>query len=290
MEGLDEYRKGGDVARAIKKELPSKVVEGSLLIDVAKFIEDKIAAAGAKPAFPINISINDFAAHYTPVVEDKTAFAKGDLVKIDFGAHYDGYPVDTAVSILVGEESLKQKLIETCDRALARAIEVAKPGISLATIGKTIRTTMEENGFKPIVNLGGHGLARWDLHAAPSVANHENVKGELAPDTMIAIEPFCTNGVGKVIDSKPSQIFMVLGPRPLRLQVAREALAFAVENFQTLPFCQRWMPKNLQAGLPYLVQAGAVHDFAVLREAGRGLVSQTEQTVYIGERDCEVLT
>ncbi len=290
MEGLEEYRKGGQLVARIKKELDRKVVEGGLLIDVAKFIEDEFEKAGAKAAFPINISINDFAAHYTPVVDDKTVFSKGDLVKIDLGAHYDGYPVDTAISFLVGEDALKQKLIETCDSALQRAVEVAKPNVPLATIGKTIRTTMEENGFKPIVNLGGHGLARWDLHSVPSIPNHENMKGELPPDTTIAIEPFCTTGVGKVIDSKPSQIFMVLGPRPTRLPIAREAFSYVSKEFQTLPFCQRWVPEKLRSGLPYLVQSGALRNFAVLREAGRGMVSQAEHTLYVGEQDCEVLT
>ena len=63
----------------------------------AEQIEGKIRELGGKPAFPVNLSINEIAAHYTPAYNDET---KADgLLKVDIGVQIEGAIADTAFSL-----------------------------------------------------------------------------------------------------------------------------------------------------------------------------------------------
>src|SRR3989344_2632256 len=84
----------GKIASDTKKYARSIAKKGMLLFELAEKIEAKIIELGGNPAFPVNLSINDVAAHYTPSHDDKT-LAHG-LLKVDFGVSVDGYVADTA--------------------------------------------------------------------------------------------------------------------------------------------------------------------------------------------------
>ena len=104
---MDEHelaclRKAGAISREARELGISMVREGAKLVDVANEVEALIVRKGAKPAFPVNIGINDVAAHYSPSTDDRSVFAKGDVVKVDVGAHVDGYVGDTAATTVVG--------------------------------------------------------------------------------------------------------------------------------------------------------------------------------------------
>ena len=73
-------------------------------LELAEFVENEIIELGGAIAFPCNVSVNEVTAHYTPHANDEKVFKSGDLVKIDLGAHIDGYIADTAISVLIGED------------------------------------------------------------------------------------------------------------------------------------------------------------------------------------------
>jgi methionine aminopeptidase len=79
-------------------------------------IDDKIHHLGAKPAFPVNLSINEIAAHYTPSYGDESV-AHG-LIKIDIGISVDGYIADTAFSVDLENDETNKKLIEAANDAI----------------------------------------------------------------------------------------------------------------------------------------------------------------------------
>ena len=79
-----------------------------------------------RQAFPCNVSVNDIAAHYTPPADADTVIQEGDLVKVDIGAHLDGYIADTAFSVATDQEG--ELLVQTVEKALQAATEVVKPG------------------------------------------------------------------------------------------------------------------------------------------------------------------
>ncbi len=78
-------------------------MEGASLREVCQAVDDEIVRLGGQPAFPTQSSRNEIAAHYCPSPEDETRYADGDLAKLDVGVHLDGYVVDTATTVNVGD-------------------------------------------------------------------------------------------------------------------------------------------------------------------------------------------
>jgi methionyl aminopeptidase len=141
----DKYVQAGGIAAEVIKETMGRVREGAKLLDVAVFAEGLIKEKEAKSAFPINISVNERAAHYTPDVDETTVFKKGDLVKIDIGVHVDGYIGDIARSKAIG--SGHKELIKAAEAGLENAINAVKPGAMTNEIGGIVEKTIKERGF-----------------------------------------------------------------------------------------------------------------------------------------------
>ncbi|MEM2550327.1 MAG: type II methionyl aminopeptidase [Nitrososphaerota archaeon] len=290
-EAEEKTIKAGEILKKVLKEAEEKVFVGAKILDVAEFIEGRIVELGAKPAFPVNVSINSDAAHFTPAKGDERVFKKGDLVKIDAGAHIDGFIADMAISIDLGENT---ELIKASKEALMNAIDAVKAGIDTAKLGKIIEETIKKHGFKPVVNLTGHGLLPYIAHAPPSIYNYATQRGVVLEEgDIIAIEPFATNGAGLVTDSSEAYIFRYLSPKKAK-KFERELLATIWNRFRSLPFCDRWV-RDIIPGetLPKLIELshiGSLYGYHVLVERGRGLVAQSEHTVIVCEDGVEVIT
>lgn len=139
------------------------------------------------------ISVNDEAAHGIP--GDRVIQA-GDIVNIDVSAEKNGYWADNGRSFIVPPVNPEaQRLIESTEKALELAIEVARAGIPLFEIGKAVETYAKEQGFAVLEDLGGHGVGR-GIHEKPSVPMHYNKRAkQLLTDGMVlTVEPFLTNG------------------------------------------------------------------------------------------------
>ena len=87
---IESSRKAGEIAKITKDFIRQKIKTGVKAIEIIQEIEKKILELEGKPAFPINVCINNIAAHYTSPVKDDTIIADGDIVKIDFGVQIDG--------------------------------------------------------------------------------------------------------------------------------------------------------------------------------------------------------
>jgi methionyl aminopeptidase len=293
-DGEDRFAEAGRIAAEVMEKTLKKVEKGAKLLDVANFAEGLMVKRGAKPAFPINISINERAAHYTPDIDDKSIFTAGDLVKIDIGVHLDGYIGDIARSKAIGGGH--QDLIKAAEAALENAINAIGPGVLTNEVGRIVEETIKEFGFSPVSNLTGHMLTEWNLHGGIIVPNVRTMHGyEFKEGDVFAIEPFSTTGVGRVVDEPSAMIFRFLSNRPLRLRESRTILNFVRENYSTLPFAERWIahlvPKyKLGSALRQLVASKALHAYHVLKEKENGLVAQAEHSIRVTSDDCEILT
>ncbi|HEC56786.1 MAG TPA: type II methionyl aminopeptidase [Candidatus Syntrophoarchaeum butanivorans] len=285
---LDKHRKAGKILAEIKEEVKGRVKVGVPLLDIAEFVEGEIMKRGAKPAFPCNISINDEAAHATPKRGDERVFKEGDVVKIDIGAHIDGYIADTAFTVDLGDHP---DLLEASREAVRRVVEILHAGISTSEIGAVVEETIRSFGFRPIVNLTGHGLARYIQHAPPSIPNiHHQHGAKLKEWDVIAIEPFATDGAGRVSERGNAEIYRLVDLKPVRSRHARELLD-RIKVYKTLPFAKRWIDmKRLDLAMKELERVKAVHGYPVLKDDGGGQISQFEETVIILEDGCEVIT
>ncbi len=284
---LEKYLEAGKIAKQVREEAVKLIKPGVKLLEVAEFVEGRIRELGGEPAFPCNISVNSDAAHFTPKANDERVFGEGDVVKLDIGVHVDGYIADTAVTVDLGDH---EDLVKAAEEALRKAIEVVHAGVNTAEISNAIYETITEFGFKPIINLTGHGLDHYLAHAPPTIYNFRVEKGvELKEGTVIAIEPFVTNGVGKVAERGECEIYSLIAVKPVRMRQARQLMEEILKKYKTLPFAKRWV-KASGVILAKLVREGVLRAYPVLTEISKGLVSQAEHTVIVEENGARVIT
>ena len=288
----DKIKKAGKIAKEAKEYAKSFIKKDMPLLEIAEKIENKIMELGGKMAFPTNLSINEIAAHYTPTYNDETK-AHG-LLKVDLGVHIDGWTADTAFSIDLENSEENKKLIEASKKALDNAIKKAKENIRTSEIGKAISETIESYGFSPIINLSGHEMKQYELHAGITIPNFDDNKNTIITKGLYAIEPFASTGNGKIHDGKLSEIYMVINSKNVRSPIAREMLDFILEEYQTLPFCSRWLVKKFGTkaliGLSQLTQNENLHRFSQLVESNNVKVSQAENTILIDEKEVIITT
>ena len=120
-EEISKLKKAGKIASETVKFARAFIKKDMPLLEIAEKIEQKICELGGKPAFPVNLSINEIAAHTTPAYND-SSLAYG-LLKVDLGAHVEGYVADTAVSIDLENNEENKALIASAEKALSKAIE-----------------------------------------------------------------------------------------------------------------------------------------------------------------------
>ncbi|VVB80423.1 Methionine aminopeptidase [uncultured archaeon] len=283
---IDCYLKAGKICAEVR-EYTKKIVKKDVnVLEIAEKIEAKIEELGGSNAFPVNISIDEVAAHYTPILDDKIV-ASG-LFKVDFGVEVDGYIADNAISFDLTDDKRYTEMIKVNEKALNDALDLLEIGSSVKVIGNTISKVVSDSGYKIITNLSGHSLNQDDLHAGLTISNLPNQNEFPLEDIAIAIEPFLTTGKGEIYEGKPSEIYILQADKLPRDRDARKVLEFIKENYRTKPFCKRWLQK---AGLPkvnfalsMLVRDGILHNFGVLIEKDKKPVSQAEHSVLFADK------
>jgi methionyl aminopeptidase len=278
---MDDWSKAGRIAAEVLEYGKKLIKIDESVLSIIEKIESKTKSLGGEPAFPINVSTNHIAAHYTAYKDDKTIFKEGDLVKLDVGVHINGAIGDNAVTIDLGENKL---LVEASKEALDEAVKIVKEGLEVREIGRVIQSKIQEHGFAPVINLSGHRMDIFNVHAGLTIPNYDNGdKTKIEKDMIIAIEPFATNGEGKVIEGKGSDIFKLLNKKPVRNEYARKILKI-IEKYQGLPFAKRWIDSPMKdLAFNILEREKIIHQYPQLIESSRGLVSQAEHTVMVGK-------
>jgi methionyl aminopeptidase len=291
---LEALREAGRVAARAREHGASLIREGGHLRDVCEAVEELIRARGAELAFPVQTSVNHVAAHDCPSPEDERTYARGDLAKLDVGVHVDGYVVDTATTVAVGEPGGGPPLVMAARAALEAAIAVAGPQVPIWRLSAAIAVTLRTFGVRPMRNLCGHHVGRWVVHCPPPVPNlPEDAEGVLAPGAALAIEPFATEGPGRVVEEGEPEVFRLLpdhDPAPWVSDPVRHALL----GRHGLPFSRRdlaGLPRaEVEEALRRLREAGALHFYAPLVETTRRRVAQAEHTVVVTSAGVEVVT
>ncbi len=294
----ESYLKAGKIASQVREDARRKYHVGSTLFDVCEKVEAQIRAMGAQPAFPVNASLNEIAAHYTAEPNDQTTVKEGDVLKIDIGVHIDGYIADTAVTVCYDPKF--DALVKAAETALAEAVRIARANTKASDIGKTIETMISRMGFKPIQNLSGHSLQQYTIHAGKSIPNVWTIGSsfKLQPTEAYAIEPFATtkDGMGVVREGKVRNIFGITSRKPSKDKCADELLEIIWNRYRTLPFALRWLTDvfddetKLRRTTEILVKKKNVHAYPILVEGHGKMVTQAEHTLIPNDGGSTVIT
>jgi methionyl aminopeptidase len=288
---IESYVKAGEIAKEVKKLVREMVEPGMKLIDIALAVDGMIEKLGGEPAFPVNLSLNEIAAHFTPALNDETV-AEG-ILKIDVGVAVDGYIADTAFSMDLSEDGKFADMIKLNEEILEEVTAKVRPGMEVSEVGNTAQDTLEkwnkdnESDFAIIKSLSGHALAQNRIHAGLTISNYRNDNHAELDDMAFAVEPFVTTGVGDIYEGNPGGIYVLQSDDQVRDRDAREVLKFIKEKYKTRPFCMRWLEKKgfgkLKFVMSTLVKQGVLYEYPLLIEKSKAPVSQAENTFVIAD-------
>ncbi len=194
-------RKAGLVVATVLNVLKLQVKPGMKTKDLDAIAAKEVVRMDATPSFkgyrgfPANIcaSVNDEIVHGIP---GDRVLKEGDIVSLDFGAIFDGFQGDAAITVGVGKVSPSaRKLIETTEGSLKAGIAAARHGVRLGDVGATIQQYAESRGYSVVREYTGHGIGR-EMHEDPLVPNFgEAGTGLVLQKGMtIAIEPMINVG------------------------------------------------------------------------------------------------
>lgn len=294
-EALSKLIKAGKIAKKTLEYASNVIKPGARLIDVVNRIENFIRENSGDPAFPVNIGIDNIAAHYTPIHGDQGVIGENSVVKVDIGVHVDGYIADTATTISFNP--VYEGLVESCRRALEKAIEILKPGIRALEIGRVIEEVIKSHGYKPIRNLSGHGIERYTIHSGVIIPNYNDIfNRQRLGKGIYAIEPFATNGVGLVRESDIVTIYALKpGIRNIPPRV-KEFYDYVYRTRRNLPFAARWYIERYGdlGGLMEIINtlrgSRGLVEYPVLVEREGGIVVQFEHTIIVVNNEIIVST
>lgn len=287
-ESTEKTLKAGMIVKEVLKRVEKSIRPGEKILDLCEMVERQIFDLGGKPAFPCNISINNIAAHYTSSPNDTAIIPEDSVVKVDIGVHIDGYIVDVAKTFSFNPKY--DDMVEAVELALENAIKIIKPGIRVKNVSREIERTITGFGYKPISNLTGHMLKKYVLHGGKNIPN---VYGEyswtLEEGEIYAIEPFATDGLGRVDEMQIATIYSLAKLRSGKTRFEKDILKYIYTNFKMLPFCERWIlkselninPELIRVVINRLLEEETLIKYPVLREVKNGIVTQAETTIII---------
>ncbi len=293
-EEINKLINAGKIAKQVIEHAKSIIKPGMPLLKIVNEIEDKIISLGGKPAFPVNLSINEISAHATPSYNDEEM--SHGLLKVDIGVHIDGYIADTALSLDLESLEENKNMIRAAEIARDNALSSLNLKTKIREIGTEINKTCKSFSVQPIHNLSGHSINKYNLHAGITIPNYDNSQDSTIKPGVYAIEPFTTllSASGSVRDGKPSGIFHLEKMGQVRDNFAREVLKFIAEEYKSLPFCSRWIHKKYSTrgilALRQIEQAGFLHSYPQLIEKSNSKVAQAEHTFILTTKEKIITT
>ncbi|PSQ44563.1 type II methionyl aminopeptidase, partial [Halobacteriales archaeon SW_7_68_16] len=87
----EAHREAGEILAQVRDEAAERVAVGTGYLEISEWIEDRIRELGGEPAFPVNVSVDEEAAHGAAAPGDDREIGE-EMVKLDIGVHVDGWP------------------------------------------------------------------------------------------------------------------------------------------------------------------------------------------------------
>lgn len=279
----------------------AKVVELCDLGD--KFIADAVAKEFKGKdiekgvAVPTCISINNCVGHFSPTADNPTEVKEGGLVKIDLGAHIDGYIVQSAHTVLVQPDPVAPATGRSADALAAAAAcfdaaaRLMRPGHRASEVPPVLAKIAEAYGVQLVEGVLSHQLTRFIIDGSKAVLNRPGADQkvndfEFEEGEVYAIDIVVSTGEGKpkVFDEKETTVYKrALDVQyQLKLKASREVYSEVLKKHSTSMFTLRSLgAERSRFGLVECVTHGLLHPYPVMWEKAGDLVAQVKGTVLL---------
>jgi curved DNA binding protein len=171
-------------------------------------------------AFPTCLSVNNCICHFSPSKNDPDQLLKeGDVVKIDLGAHIDGFIAVVAYTLVVGAskdnkvKGRKADVILAAYNAAQATLRLVKDGKGNYGVTEAVQKVVDSFKCKPIEGMLSHQLKQFKIDGEKTIIQnptaaqkkeHEKVDFEnyevYAMDVLVS----SGEGTGKELDTKVS--------------------------------------------------------------------------------------
>jgi len=200
---VERMRRAGRIVAGTIDRVLAAVAPGKTTADLDRVAEDYIRDQDATPSFlgyrgfPASIctSLNDEIVHGIP--SPKRVLKEGDLLSLDFGAVWEGFHADSAVTVFVGAppSAEAEELVRVTEESLEAGISQIRPGGRLSDISHAVEQVVLGAGFEVVREYVGHGVGR-NLHEDPQIPNYgpPGRGPQLRAGLVIAVEPMVNTG------------------------------------------------------------------------------------------------
>lgn len=300
--------KASSVHKRVSNKVYNWVKPGCKLIDIVLYIEDNIKNDpliidknfyNNGIAFPVGVSVNNCVAHYTPNNTDESYILKEeDIIKIDFGVHYEGSIIDSAFTLYFDDKY--EKFINISKDLTKFMVSRSGPDVILGELGAEVDEYINgleielDNKIMPLTvmkDLSGHKILPYIIHAGKAVPNTKiEYPLRMEVGEFYAIEPFLTTGKGKsIFKGECSHYSLNINHNKVISSKESKIYNTIYNNFYSLPFCGRWLERSIDKNnFEKLVKKAVINEYPPIYDIDNSIVSQFEHTVFI--RDNGVLS
>ncbi|HCP60684.1 MAG TPA: type I methionyl aminopeptidase [Dehalococcoidia bacterium] len=173
---IQAMREAGGIVATVLEVLKLQVSPGMRTKELDAIAEGELEKLGAKSSFKgyqgfpatLCVSVNDEVVHGIP---GERVLAEGDIVSLDFGAIFNGFQGDAALTVGVGEVTPQaRELMGVTRGALEAGIAAARDKARLGDISAAIQGYAESKGYSVVREYCGHGIGR-EMHEEPQIPN-----------------------------------------------------------------------------------------------------------------------
>jgi curved DNA binding protein len=310
-----KYHTAAQIANKVVAKIVSECTPGKKAVELCalgdKMIEEEVknvfksAKLEKGIAFPTCVSPNNIAGHLSPLSDDQTTLADGDLVKIDLGVHIDGFIATLAHTHVVGSNAQTPVTGKKADAICAAhiagqcALRLLKPGKKNSEVSQVIKKVAEVFHVNPVEGVLSHQMKRFVIDGSKVIINKPTADQQVEEFTFAQDEVYSVDIVMSTGEGKPKEFEArttvykraVDQNYSLKLAAARKVFSEVNSRFPALPFTMRWIEdKHAKFGMTELVNHGLVHTYPVLYEKDGEFIAQFKYTALVGPDGAERVT
>jgi len=318
---VTKYQEAAKIVQSALVEIIAKCIPGSKIVDICRFGDELIEAktkaiyknknkAGKfilkGVAFPVCISVNEFVCHCSPLETEEgfAPLAVNDSVKVDMGAHIDGYIVLAAHTFLVGVDvkdpavavglisDKRAHVINAAYTAAEVATRLIKAGNTNHQVTQAMKAVAELFEVNPVSGTVMHQMKQYVidgkklivLKEEPDQAKSEKCSFETGE--VYAIDIAMSSGEGRPRDVGSRTTVYKRAVEKKYLLKSKSSRAFfndVNKTFPTLPFSIRSLPDERAAklGVRECVNHGLLTPYPVLQEKSGDYIAHIKFTVLL---------
>jgi len=305
---VTKYKMAADIANNVLAAVVKETIPGKKIVDLCvlgdKLIMDGVAAVFKANkdlekgvAFPTAVSTNHCVGHFSPLLDDTSTIAEGDVCKIDLGVHIDGFIVVAAHTTIATSspasepvKGRKADVICAAHFAAELAHRLIKPGGKNTEVTAAIAKAAEQFKCNPVEGVLSHQMKRFVIDGNKVIANKDVLdqkveEFEFEENEVYQVDIIMSTGDGKAkeVETRTTIYKRAVDQNYLlKMKASRYLYNEISQKFPTLPFTLRALDeKRAKLGITECIKHDLIYPYPVLYEKPGEYVAQFKFTVLL---------